>query len=220
VAVRLFYDFLIEEGVRDSNPVGRGRYTPRGGMAARKGLVPRMVKLPWIPAEQQWLDVLGVFRAEPVRNRLMLAMAYDGALRREELCSLRTDDVDPGQRMLSIRAETTKTRRGRAVPYSAATGALLAEYLAHRSRLSRARGPLFLSESRRNTGDPLTLWTWSKLVFHLSAVGCFRRVTGPATGSVSTRVQIRRSYEGLFSRRRGRAPAPRIAWWHGGPALA
>jgi integrase len=164
VAVRLFYDFLIEEGVRESNPVGRGRYTPRGGMAARKGLVPRMVKLPWIPAEQQWLDVLGVFRAEPVRNRLMLAMAYDGALRREELCALRTDDVDPGQRILRIRGETTKTRRGRAVPYSAATGALLAEYLAHRSRLSRARGPLFLSESRRNTGDPLTLWTWSKVV--------------------------------------------------------
>lgn len=156
VAVRLFYDFLIEEGVRESNPVGRGRYTPRGGMAARKGLVPRMVKLPWIPAEQEWLDVLDVFRAEPVRNRLMLAMAYDGALRREELCSLRADDVDPGQRMLRIRAETTKTRRGRAVPYSAATGALLAEHLAHRSRLSRARGPLFLSESRRNTGDPLT----------------------------------------------------------------
>jgi integrase/recombinase XerD len=168
VAVRLFYDFLIEEGVRESNPVGRGRYTPRGGMAARKGLVPRMVKLPWIPAEQQWLDVLGVFRAEPVRNRLMLAMAYDGALRREELCALRTDDVDPGQRMLSIRAETTKTRRGRAVPYSAATGALLAEYLAHRSRLSRARGPLFLSESRRNTGDPLTLWTWSKVVHRIA----------------------------------------------------
>ena len=31
VPVRLFYDFLIEEGVRESNPVGRGRYTPRGG---------------------------------------------------------------------------------------------------------------------------------------------------------------------------------------------
>ena len=28
VPVRLFYDFLIEEGLRDSNPVGRGRYTP------------------------------------------------------------------------------------------------------------------------------------------------------------------------------------------------
>jgi integrase/recombinase XerD len=66
--------------------------------------------------------------------------------------------------MLRIRAETTKTRRGRAVPYSAATGVLLAEYLVHRARLSRARGPLFLSESRRNSGEPLTLWTWSKVV--------------------------------------------------------
>jgi hypothetical protein len=28
VPVRLFYDFLVEEGVRGSNPVGRGRYTP------------------------------------------------------------------------------------------------------------------------------------------------------------------------------------------------
>jgi integrase len=127
-------------------------------------LVPRLVKLPWIPGEAQWLDVLAVFRAEPIRNRLMLALAYDAALRREELCSLRTDDVDPGQRMLRIRAETTKTRRGRSVLYSAATGSLLAAYLAHRARLSRARGPLFLSESHRNSGEPLTLWTWSKVV--------------------------------------------------------
>ncbi len=28
VPVRLFYDYLIEEGLRESNPVGRGRYTP------------------------------------------------------------------------------------------------------------------------------------------------------------------------------------------------
>ena len=32
-AVRLFYDFLIEEGVRSTNPVGRGRYTARKGFA-------------------------------------------------------------------------------------------------------------------------------------------------------------------------------------------
>jgi len=169
VPVRLFYDFLVEEGVRDSNPVGRGRYTPRGGTGGGgRCLVPRMVKLPWIPSDQQWLDVLGVFRGESIRNRVMLALAYDAALRREELCSLRTDDLDPGLRMLRIRAETTKTRRGRAVPYSAATGALLAEYLAHRGTLSRARGPLFLSESRRNTAEPLTLWTWSKVVRRLA----------------------------------------------------
>jgi hypothetical protein len=71
VPVRLFYDFLIEEGLRESNPVGRGRYTP-------------------------------------------------------------------------------KNRFERVVPYSASTGVLLSGYLRHRAAISRARGPLFLSESRRD----------------------------------------------------------------------
>ena len=160
VPVRLFYDYLIEEGLRESNPVGRGRYTPgRKFGSHERGLVPRLAKLPWIPGEQQWLDLLDVVRQEPVRNRVMLALAYDAALRREELCSLRTDDVDPAHRTLRIRAETTKTRRVRVVPYSAPTGVLLSGYLAHRATISRARGPLFLSESRRNHGQPLSLWT-------------------------------------------------------------
>jgi integrase/recombinase XerD len=165
VPVRLFYDYLIEEGLRESNPVGRGRYTPgRNFGGHQRGLVPRLTKLPWIPGEQQWLDLLDVVRDEPVRNRVMLALAYDAALRREELCSLRTDDLDPAHRTLRIRAETTKTRRERVVPYSAATGVLLSGYLAYRATISRARGPLFLSESRRNYGQPLTLWTWSKVI--------------------------------------------------------
>jgi integrase/recombinase XerD len=165
VPVRLFYDFLVEEGVRDSNPVGRGRYTPgRKWGGQQRGLVPRQTKLPWIPTEQQWLDILTVAAAEPSRNRVMLALAYDAALRREELCSLRTDDIDPGRRMLRVRAETTKNRLERVVPYSAPTGVLLARYLAHRATISRARGALFLSESRRNPAQPLSLWTWSKVV--------------------------------------------------------
>jgi integrase/recombinase XerD len=168
VPVRLFYDFLVEEGLRGSNPVGRGRYGARHSLGGSRALVPRLHKLPWIPTEQQWLDVLGVFRDEPVRNRLMLALAYDGALRREELCSLRTDDVDPAHRMIRIRAETTKTRRGRAVPYSAATGVLLVAYLDHRATISPSRGPLFLSESRRNWAEPLSLWTWSKVVHRVA----------------------------------------------------
>ena len=56
VPVRLFYDYLIEEGVRESNPVGRGRYTPgRRFGGQQRGLVPRLTKLPWIPTEPQWL---------------------------------------------------------------------------------------------------------------------------------------------------------------------
>lgn len=165
VSVRLFYDYLMEEGLRESNPVGRGRYTPgRRSSGHQRGLVPRLTKLPWIPTEQQWADILEVAAAEPVRNRVMLALAYDAALRREELCSLRTDDLDPAHRTLRIRAETTKNRLERIVPYSAATGVLLSGYLVHRASLSRARGPLFLSESRRNHAQPLSLWTWSKVV--------------------------------------------------------
>ncbi|MGW4816320.1 tyrosine-type recombinase/integrase [Kitasatospora cineracea] len=141
VPVRLFYDFLVEEGLRESNPVGRGRYTPgRGTVGQQRGLVPRLTKLPWIPSEQQWLQILEVARREPARNRVMLALAYDAALRREELCSLRTDDVDPAHRTLRIRAETTKNRLERVVPYSASTGVLLSQYLAHRAQVSRARG--------------------------------------------------------------------------------
>ena len=124
--------------------------------------MPRLTKLPWIPNDQQWLDILKVAAGEPVRNRVMLALAYDAALRREELCSLRTDDVDPARRLLRIRAETTKNRLERVVPYSAVTGVLLQGYLAHRAGISRARGLLWLSESRRNHGQPLTLWTWSR----------------------------------------------------------
>jgi len=130
----------------------------------QRGLVPRQETLPWIPTEQQWLDILAVAATEPPRNRVMLALAYDAALRREELCSLRTDDLDPRRRILRVRAETTKNRLERVVPYSAPTGVLLQGYLAHRATLSRARGPLFLSESRRNRAQPLSLWTWSKVV--------------------------------------------------------
>jgi integrase/recombinase XerD len=34
VPVRLFYDLLMEEGLRESNPEGRGRYTPAAGRVA------------------------------------------------------------------------------------------------------------------------------------------------------------------------------------------
>ncbi|MFJ9775715.1 tyrosine-type recombinase/integrase [Kitasatospora sp. NPDC101157] len=122
----------------------------------------------------------------------MLALVYDAGLGREELCSLRTDGLDLGHRTLRVRAETTKNRLERVVPYSASTGVLMSAYLAHRATVSRARGPLFLSESRRNHGQPLTLWTWSKVVRRISlaagvprsarAASRYKRV-GPATKS-------------------------------------
>jgi site-specific recombinase XerD len=172
VAVRLFYDHLIEEGVRADNPVGRGRYTPGKafGGARERGLIRRYQKLPWIPSDTQWQAVLAATRTESLRNRLMLALAYDAALRREELCALEVGDVDVARRLLRVRAETTKGRiRERVAPYSAPTGELYAAYVRERRMLSRERGPLFISASQRNRGKPISIWTWSKVVAGIAA---------------------------------------------------
>jgi len=169
-AVRLFYDFLIEEGMRSTNPVGRGRYTPRNSFASKgeRGLLPRFHKLPWIPSDSQWTAIIFAALQEPLRNRLMLALSYDCALRREELCSIDTKDIDPSSRLIRIRAENTKNRRERVVPFSDPSAQLFAAYLKERSRISRQRGALFVSRSRRNTGRPLSIWTWSKVVEGIS----------------------------------------------------
>lgn len=165
-AVRLFFDHLTEDGLRETNPVGRGRYTPGKAFGGKRerGLLPRFQKLPWIPSDEQWQSFLQAAKEEPIRNRCMIGLAYDAGLRREEICSLRSDDLDPAHRTLRIRAETTKGGRERVVPYSAASGELLKAYLAHRRTLAQTRGPLFLSESRRNRAEPITLWTWSKVI--------------------------------------------------------
>ena len=162
--VRLVYDYLVEEGVRPDNPVGRGWYTRANAFGGKRGGVPRYHTLPWIPTDDEWLTLLGVVKTEPLRNRLMFALAYDAALRREELCALTSSDIDPSQRLLRIRAETTKNMQERRVPYSAATSHLYAAYLAERRNLSHSRGPLFLSQSPRNKACPITIWTWSKVV--------------------------------------------------------
>ena len=170
-SIRLFFDYLIEEGRRDSNPVGRGRYTEGKGFGAGKserGLLPRCKKFSWIPNDEEWRRLLDEARRETIRNRCMLALAYNAGLRREELCGLASGDIQPAHRLLRIRAETSKSNQDRIVPYSETTGVLLAAYLEYRRGLSRKGGPLFLSESRRNRTEPITLWTWSKIVRRLA----------------------------------------------------
>lgn len=178
-AVRLFYDHLIEESIRQDNPVGRGKYTPGKGFAGHRdrALIPRYRKLPWIPNGEQWQAILEATKSEPLRNRVMLAMAYDAALRREELCSIEIGDIDPAFRLITIRAEITKNRQARVVPYSEHTGVLYANYLKHRRNLSREKAGIFLSESRRNKGSPITLSTWSKVVERIAKNSGIKRFT-------------------------------------------
>lgn len=164
-AVRLFFDHLVEDGVRATNPVGRGHARgPGGWIAAPAPLVRRHRKLPWIPSEEQWQALLAVMQSESMRNRFMFALSYDSALRRQELLTLDTADIDPAHRLVRIRAEHAKNRCERVVPYSEPTARLYANYLEQRRQISRARGRVFLSVSNRNAGRALTIWSWSKTV--------------------------------------------------------
>jgi integrase/recombinase XerD len=154
--VRLFHDFLVEERVCTRNPL-------RPSMGGRS-LIQRHHPLPWIPNEDEWRGILEVCKDESLRNRVMLAMSYDAALRREEICCLETTDIDPAHQLLRIRPEVTKNRRERILPYSVVTSELFSRYLRERRERSRERGPVFLSESNRNSGKPISKWTWSKVI--------------------------------------------------------
>lgn len=167
--VRLYYDYLVEEGICQRNPASRGigrnqkRYNHRG-QRTRRDLVVCPKKLPWIPNDENWRSILQAIREESPRNRLMFAFAYDGALRREEVCGIEIRDINPADSLLTVRAEVSKSYFDRIVPYSQETSNLYIQYLKQRRQLSSASGPLFLSESRRNKAKPISIWTWSKVI--------------------------------------------------------
>src|SRR5205823_3527478 len=141
-----------EDGLRARNLVRRGE-SGRRGRQAKKGLISPVERAPWIPNELAWANVLEACRVEPIRNRLMVAMAYDGALRREELVHIEIDDLEPAYSLIHLRAETTKSKRARDVVFGTATRQLLVAYLRQRGQVfGRMNGRLFLSESRRNSG--------------------------------------------------------------------
>lgn len=169
--VRLYYDYLMEKQLRSDNPVGRGRYTPGRGFGGHRdrALVPRLRRLPWIPTDVQWQAILAALVEEPLRNRLMLLLAYEGALRRGELVALTLTDLDVAYRQIKIRAEIAKNGSGRVVFYSAPTAQLLSQYLPHRRTVNLQPGALFLSESHHNYAGALSPVMWSKIVAGIAA---------------------------------------------------
>jgi len=62
-----------------------------------------------------------------------------------------------------------KTRQSRVVFYSEYTSHLFGAYLRHRRGLNAAPGRLFLSESHRNCGQPLSADMWSAIIEQIAA---------------------------------------------------
>ncbi len=175
---RLFYDYCLDCGARHdpTNPVPQGTYVRGQALTGHRSPVRHLQPPPWIPGDDEWERFITVvLERESLRNQVMVLLAYDGALRREELVSLRVSDIDWVHQSLTIRPETTKSGRFRVVFFGDAARILLARYVqTERHTLlvgfgGDRGGPLFLSESPRNTGQPLSLYTWNDVIESLRA---------------------------------------------------
>ena len=100
-----------------------------------------------------------------VRDQAIVLLAHDGALRREEIVLLREDDIDWQMHTITIRAEITKNKMPGLIVLSHPTWTRLKEYIEEdRAALvtyygAEANGCIFLSDSHRNPGQPLSKWT-------------------------------------------------------------
>lgn len=172
VTARLFFEFCILRGFRQDprNPVIRGAST-LAGVGGRRGLVPNLQSLPWIPGDEIWERIIvHIARNERLRNQTMFLLAYEGALRRQELLGLRVENVDLKLGLLSVPAELSKTGIHRTVTFSAVTATLLSRYLTEdRAHIVSAFGSgqedaLFVSESNRNAGAPLRIGAFNDVI--------------------------------------------------------
>jgi len=164
--IRVFYDWCIRVRKRHDplNPV------PRGVRGKKRGLVNYWPSAPWIPSESQFVDLLlYVFATLSLRNQALILVLYDGALRREEVTFLRKDHIDERTHTIKIPHELTKNKMPGRIVLSNTTWKILQDYLQEdRARLVAAygaedAGPLFLSESNQNAGQPISKWTITKI---------------------------------------------------------
>jgi integrase/recombinase XerD len=180
--VRLLYDYLIDERIRldQHNPVGKGKFTPGRAFAGKRerGILRHYEQLPWLPGDDEWDRLLDAAKLEPLRNRLMLLFAYDGALRRSELVALQVRDISFPHQQITIRPETAKNGRGRVVMYGEAARDLLRQYLEERADQEISGGLLFRSQSDRNRAQGMTADTWDKVVARIATrAGLHHRFT-------------------------------------------
>lgn len=161
-ALRSFYRWAIRLRHR-RDPINPVRAGVRG---QERGLVSAPVSVPWIPDERQWKAILQyVLTRLSLRDQAIVLLAHDGALRREEIVRLRLDDIDRRTQTIRIPAAITKNKMPGIIVLSRPTWARLTEYIAEdraalvRSYEAETEGRIFLSDSHRNPGQPLSKWT-------------------------------------------------------------
>jgi site-specific recombinase XerD len=166
-ALRLFYAFVVVRGDRADNPALKLAAPDRTSLNGKRAMGENTF---WIPNETEWRRVLVVAREARLRTRVMLALAYDAALRREEVCRLRLADLEPEHGLLRVRDPRGAPRREVALsPLLVAWCVRYVGELLNRSISDHGETALFLSESSRNRAEAISIWTWSKVVASLAA---------------------------------------------------
>lgn len=127
-------------------------------------LVPRKHKLPWIPSDDQWRAFLDALREEPLRNQLMVLLAYEGVLQSRELLALKISDIDVAFQEITLRPEATRRQIGLTIPYPYYLQAMLIKYMDQERRLAEEDDLLFISESQPQAGQPLSYNEWATMV--------------------------------------------------------
>src|SRR5436305_1312946 len=142
--------------------------SPRHACKRHRRRSKRMVATLTISSKR--LRICHFLEHESLRNQVLLLVCYDGALRREECLRLRVDDIDEKSLTIKVRADMTKNRKERLVVLSPVTYQKLHQYVTReRSRLIEdyggdSSGTIFLSESHRNPGQPLSVWTFQDVI--------------------------------------------------------
>src|SRR5215469_2045307 len=161
-ALRSFYRWTIRLHHR-RDPINPVREGVRG---QERGIVPAPSSVPWVPSERQWQAILKyVLTTFSVRDQAIVLLAHDGALRREEIVLLRVDDIDRKMHTITIRAEITKNNMPGTIMLSHPTWTRLKAYLEEDRAVlvtsygAQENGRIFLSDSHRNPGQPITKWT-------------------------------------------------------------
>jgi len=141
VVLRRFFDWLVEEGERQDNPLS-GRPLPR--VRARPVAVVSEEEL------RKLLAVCSGTTFEDRRDTAIVRLFLDTGMRRAELAGLRVADLDLAGRTVTV---TGKGNRIRTVPIGIKASAALAKYLRARVKLNHSEvAALWLCARGSRTG--------------------------------------------------------------------
>ena len=170
--LRTFYKYLIRHGVATVSPI-RNLALPKPARRLPKYLTqPQMLALleaPLKPLSERKAKRRGrpISAAICYRDVAVLETIYSCGLRVSELCGLRADDIDWGERIVRVRG---KGRKERLVPIGEPALAAIKNYWTTLPRPPAGTAPVFLSQ--RKQPAPIAPYILQiRLKKHLAAAG-------------------------------------------------